>query len=96
MADYKAQITLNEKDSITDLLTLEKTMVKVYATALTEGVSNGFRETIEKHFLETVKAQFEVFSCLTECGYMRVTAAQQEEKDAIKEQFKKAKSQLKE
>ena len=39
MTSYKAEVTLNEKDSILDLLALEKSLVKIYATALTEGVS---------------------------------------------------------
>ena len=94
MADYKAQITLNEKDSITDLLTLEKTLAKVYTTALTEGVSKGFRDTVKEHLDQTLIDQFEVFSCLTEHDYMRVTSAPQQDKDTVKEQFEKVKGQL--
>ena len=96
MADYKAQITLNEKDSITDLLTLEKTLAKVYTTALTEGVSKGFRDTVKEHLDQTLIDQFEVFSFLTEHDYMRVTSAPQQDKDTVKEQFEKVKGQLKE
>ena len=94
MADYKAQITLNEKDSITDLLTLEKTLAKVYTTALTEGVSKGFRDTVKEHLDQTLIDQFEVFSFLTEHDYMRVTSAPQQDKDTVKEQFEKVKGQL--
>ena len=41
--DYKADITLNEKDSLQDMLNLEKSLVKIYSTAMTEGASKGFR-----------------------------------------------------
>ena len=43
---YKADITLNEKDSLQDMLNLEKSLVKIYSTAMTEGVSKGFRTLI--------------------------------------------------
>ncbi|MBQ9756477.1 MAG: spore coat protein, partial [Clostridia bacterium] len=36
MQNYKADITLNEKDSLQDMLTLEKSVVKLYSTAITE------------------------------------------------------------
>ena len=94
MADYKAQITLNEKDSITDLLTLEKTLAKVYTTALTEGVSKGFRDTIKEHLDQTLIDQFEVFTFLTEHDYMRVTASSEQDKEKVKQQFEKVKGQL--
>ena len=47
--DYKAETTLNEKDSLQDMLNLEKNLVKVYSTAMTEGASDGFRTLIKEH-----------------------------------------------
>ena len=95
MADYKAQITLNEKDSITDLLTLEKTLVKIYATALTEGVSKGFRERVKENLDQTICDQFEVFTFLTEHDYMRVQSAPECAVNEQKEKFEKVKKELK-
>ena len=34
MSNYKADITLNEKDSLQDMLNLEKALVKIYSTAI--------------------------------------------------------------
>ena len=46
MSEYKADITLNEKDSLQDMLNLEKSLVKIYSLAMTEGCSKGFRTLI--------------------------------------------------
>ena len=37
--DYMKDVTLNEKDSLQDMLNLEKNLVKVYSTVMTEGVT---------------------------------------------------------
>ena len=94
MANYKADITLNERDSLVDMLTVEKGLVKLYATAITEGVSNGFRSLITKQWLECTNDQIKVFFELTENGYCRVQSAPEEELFSIKEQFNSAKHQL--
>lgn len=44
----KQQIQLNEKDSLQDMLNLEKEIVKLYSTALTEGNGSKFRHDGEK------------------------------------------------
>ena len=75
MDHYKAQTTLNEKDSLQDLLILEKAIVKIYATAICEGCSNGFRNTVMKNLQENVSAQMDVFLLMTELGYYKVESA---------------------
>ena len=45
---YKAEVTLNEKDSLQDMLNLEKSAVKLYSTAMTEGCSKGFRTLVKE------------------------------------------------
>ncbi len=94
MPDYKAEITLNEKDTLQDMLNLEKSLVKVYATAITEGCSKGFRSTIEKHLTEQIKDQMDVFLLMTECGYAKVQSAPQEALCNEKKAFEDVKSQL--
>jgi spore coat protein CotF len=92
--DYKAETTLNEKDSLQDMLILEKTMAKIYATALTEGASEKYRSVIKKHFDGIIDDQTEVFNKMTEMGYYEVEEAPQEMKKQQKEQFSEIKKQL--
>ena len=92
--DYKAEITLNEKDSIQDMLNLEKQMVKLYATAITEGCSKGFRDCVQENLNESVCDQMDVFAMMTECGYYRVESAPEQTLQEQKQKFCKVKSQL--
>ncbi len=92
--DYKAEVTLNEKDSLQDMLTLEKTLVKTYATAMTEGCSKGFRTIVEDHLTQTANDQMKVFLMMTEHDYYRVESAPQETLSQKKQTFSKIKSQL--
>lgn len=94
MNDYKADITLNEKDSLQDLLNLEKSMVKVYGTALTEGCSKGFRTAVKQNLERQAQDQADVFFLMTELGYAEVTTAPKEDLQTQKQKFSKIKSQL--
>ena len=94
MANYKADTQLNEKDSLQDMLNLEKQMVKLYASALTEGASKGFRTMVKNHFTDTVKDQFEVFAMMTEHGYYKVESAPKETLSEQKTKFSKVQAQL--
>ena len=87
--DYKADITLNERDSIIDLLTVEKSLVKLYATAITEGVTKEFRKTILECLNQVIKDQILVFFELTKNDYERVDACPKEIREPIKEKFLK-------
>ena len=69
MNNYKSEITLNEKDSLQDMLNVEKAMVKLYSTALTEGCSKGFRTLVKENFSSTIEDQFKVFAMMTEQGF---------------------------
>lgn len=92
--DYKAEVTLNEKDSLQDALALEKTLVKIYAYALTEGCSKGFRKIAEEFLIETANDQFKVFLLMTEHDYYRVQSADKETLSEKKQIFSKVKGQL--
>lgn len=92
--DYKSDVTLNEKDSLQDMLNLEKNMVKVYSTIMTEGVSKGFRTTIKNHWNETVEDQAEVYFMMTDKGYTEVQSAPETTLSKEKNKFMKVKSQL--
>ena len=94
MSNYKADITLNEKDSLQDLLTLEKGLVKMYSTAITEGTSKGFRTLVKSHWGDSVSDQMDVFLQMTEQGYYTVESAPEKTLKEQKEKFIKIKSQL--
>jgi len=94
MDNYKADITLNEKDSLQDMLTLEKNLVKMYSTAITEGASNGFRTVVKDGWNGAVSDQLDVFLQMTEHGYYRVESAPEETLEEQKEKFKPILSQL--
>lgn len=94
MTDYKNEVTLNEKDSIQDMLNAEKALTKIYATAITEGVSKGFRKTVCDNLNGAVEDQFKVFAFMTEQGYYQVQTAPREAVRETKEKFACVKSQL--
>ena len=94
MSGYKAEVTLNEKDSLMDLLNLEKSIVKVYATAITEGCSKGFRTTINKLLTEAIEDQISVFFLMTERDYAKVESAPEEQLNQLKNKYCTIKSQL--
>ena len=94
MSNYKADITLNEKDSLQDMLNLEKALVKIYATAWTEGASKGFRNLVKTHINEVSGDQMEVFLQMTEHGYYKVESAPETTLSEEKNKFMKVKSQL--
>lgn len=94
MNHYKADTTLNEKDSLQDLLNVEKSLVKIYSTAITEGCSDGFRTLIKEHWEDSVSDQMDVFLQMTELGYYKVESAPEQAKQEQREKFLKVKNQL--
>ena len=94
MDNYKADITLNEKDSLQDALNVEKALVKIYATAITEGVSKGFRTLIKNNLSGVIEDQIDVFFMMTEHGYYKVESAPESALNEQKEKFNKVKNQL--
>ena len=94
MSDYKIDVTLNEKDSLQDMLNVEKNLVKVYSTAMTEGCSQGFRTLIKSHWGESVEDQMNVFLQMTEHGYYKVESAPEQMLLEQKDKFNKTLHQL--
>ena len=94
MSNYKQDTTLNEKDSLQDMLNMEKTLTKVYATALTEGASKGFRGMMKAHFDETADDQLAVFLAMTDKGYYKVQSAPEKDLKEEKNKFMKVQSSL--
>ena len=94
MSNYKQDITLNEKDSLVDMLILEKQIVKLYALCLTEGCSLGFRKVVESNFKDAVTTQFDVFTQMTAHDYYRVHSATEEQTQTVRDSFLKVKNQI--
>lgn len=94
MREYKADITLNEKDSLQDMLGVEKSLVKIYSTAITEGCSEGFRTLIKRHWSQATEDQMDVFLQMTEHGYYQVQSAPKEMLSEHKKKFEPIKKQL--
>ena len=92
--DYMKDVTLNEKDSLQDMLNLEKNLVKVYSTVMTEGVSKGFRTTIKEHWNEAVEDQADVYFMMTDKGYAEVQSAPETAISQERNKFAKVKTQL--
>lgn len=94
MDHYKAETTLNEKDSLQDLLIFEKNLVKIYSTAITEGCSNGFRSVVKDNWQDAVSDQMDVFLQMTELGYYKVESAPEATLKEQREKFSKIQSEL--
>ena len=87
MPSYKADITLNERDSILDMLSTEKETVKAYSTAITEGTSKEFREVVRRNLDGSVDDQFMTFMMACEYGHAKVASADKEVVKAERERF---------
>lgn len=94
MNGYKAEITLNEKDSLTDILIMEKELVKQYATAITEGASRGYRSVVKNNMETAVQDQFSVFTVMNKQGLYEVQPADKPIMDKQKQTFCEELSQL--
>ena len=86
--------SLNEKDCLQDMLTVEKNLVKVYSTVMTEGVSKGFRTTVKNHWNQAVEDQADVYFMMTDHGYAEVKSAPEKTLSEEKNKFKQVKMQL--
>ena len=94
MENYKSKITLNEKDSLTDILMAEKELVKVYAKAITEGACRPFRSAVKSNMEGAIGDQFSVFTAMSKNGLYETKPAQKTEIDQSKETFSQMLSQL--
>ena len=94
MNGYKAHTQLNEKDSLQDMLNIEKALVKMYSIAITEGNGKSFRTLIKSNMIETAGDQYEVFTQMSNHGYYQVKPADKAVIDEQKANFKEVKKEL--
>ena len=94
MDNYKSRITLNEKDSFTDILMAEKELVKIYAEAITEGAGRSFRSTVKSNMEGAVADQFAVFTAMSKQGLYETKPAPKQATDETKQTFSEMLKQL--
>lgn len=71
----KNQNQLTEKDVLTDILTGEKDLVKLYGSAMTEAVAKDVRKTVKSNLMETAEDQLSIFNVMQKNGYYQVKPA---------------------
>lgn len=85
----KALTTLNEKDSLTDVLIYEKLILSEYALAVAESDKKEVRKILVKNFALAAETQFDVFKMMNERGYYIPEVAKGEEIKSAVSSFKK-------
>ena len=89
MASQKQNNQLNEKNTLQDLLFVEKEMVKMYSTAITESCGNKVRSAIKTGLTTAIGDQYAVFNLMNELGYYEPAPADKAVIDKQKDKFEK-------
>ncbi len=82
---------LTEEEILTDTLSGEKGLVKLYATALTEMTNEKLRAQMKKFLGETADEQNGIFSLMQRKGYYQVAPAQKQKIDSAIDKFSEKK-----
>jgi len=75
------------QESLTDMLTVEKNLVKLYATALTEMASEANRSLIKRNLTDVADGQNLIFCEMQKQGFYKTTPAPKEKLLEAQEQF---------
>jgi spore coat protein CotF len=94
MNKSKMDTTLNEKDSLRDMLECEKQLMGFYATALREGSTQSLRKEITKNYTSCADGQFSLFEEMLTRGYYQVQPAQKQQLDGKIDSFQQTEKQL--
>ncbi len=78
---------LNAQDTFTDMLLVEKTIVKQYATALTEMNDESLRELIKENLNYAADDQNKIYCKMQELGWYKTCPAEQEKIDQALQKF---------
>ena len=90
----KSDVTLNERDSLQDILESEKQLMGLYATALFEGSTKAVRKNFSTNLMGVAENQFLVFTQMSTRGYYEPKPANKNLIDEANANFKKQKPQL--
>lgn len=91
----KMDCTLNEKDTLQDMLDSEKQLMEIYTTALFEGSTKAARKNFSTNLLGVAENQFCLFTQMQSRGYYEPQPANKKMIDEANSMFKKQKSCLK-
>ncbi len=83
----KMESSLNEKDSLTDMLNTEKMLLDSYSLAIKEGSTKSLRSQFLSCFTKAQENQFTVFSEMKEKGYYKPMPAEKQMLDQKSEDF---------
>ena len=81
---------LNEKDSLTDILTGEKDLIKLYSCAYTEAVGKDVKRKIKSNMFESAEDQCAIFGIMQKNGYYEPKPANKTVIDEKIKDFSKA------
>lgn len=94
MRQSKSDVSLNEQDSLQDMLDHEKLLLSLYSIALTEGSSAAFRKEIVRNYTASAEDQFAVFEQMLSRGYYQIQPAEKMMIDQKTENFDKILKQI--
>jgi len=89
MATNKQNNQLNEKDAIQDILFAEKSLVKMYGTAITESSGKPVRTAVKSLLSTAIADQYSVYSAMNDFGYYEPAPADKAVIDEQKDKFTK-------
>lgn len=91
----KSDCTLNEKDSLRDMLESEKQLMSLYTTALFEGSTKSVRKNFSTNLLGVAENHYLIFTQMNTRGYYEPKPADETLINEAKETYKKQKKCLK-
>lgn len=91
----KSDCTLNERDSLQDMLEAEKQLMSLYTTALFEGSTKAVRKNFSENLLAVANNQYTIFTQMNTRGYYEPKPANKNLIDEATENYKKLKKCLK-
>ena len=91
----KMDCTINEKDTLQDMLESEKQLMELYTVALFEGSTKTVRKNFSTNLLGVAENQFGLFTQMQSRGYYEPQPAKKAMIDQANCTYKKQKSQLK-
>ena len=91
----KMDCTLNEKDTLMDMLDAEKHLMVLYTTALFEGSTKAVRKNFSENLLGVAENQYCIFNQMQSRGYCEPQPANKNMIDTTNDTYKKQKKSLK-
>jgi len=85
---------LSEQDLLNDLLNQEKSMVKNYATYITEASCPNLRQVLTTQLNETASSQYQIFDQMRQRGYYATKDAPDSDVNQAKQKMSQIKNNL--